>query len=379
MIMIVRRIGWIILEAALVCLFLHTGDGAVLAFAAVAVIIPIIFLPLNLYARKKLSVEIKSDGTVKKGKTGNISVTMENPTFVPVINARVCVTVENQLNRIKSETCVLSFIMPKSKKEFKLEISDKYCGRVKISIRRLKLYDCFGVLGVNVKSRAVNHITVMPDTFEQQINIIPNPHAADDSDIYAPDRPGSDLSETFQIREYVQGDSPKQIHWKLSGKFDRMIVRDASMPIIRSVLIFWERTGVGGAPELTDAQAEVVVSLCKNLLEQSVQFTVGWNDTDRSLCVLREIHDMDELIGYIPRILRASGISAGVSGAYLLNNELDEIPAHIIYVAETPQSEILELAENADITMLVCGENSNGDAITFDAENYTEKLWQIDI
>lgn len=374
--MIVKKISWLVLLGALVCLFLHTGSAAALGGAAALVVIPLVFLAVNLYAKGRVTAEIRTAGSVRKGNAGEICVTLTNPTVFPLLNVSVGVAVENQLNRKLSRSVLTSFVMPKSVKSLTLKASDDYCGRMRVSLFKLKLYDCFGLGGACVKTDAVAHMTVLPDTFDQQINIIPNPHSASDSEIYAPDRPGSDLSETFQIREYAEGDSPRQIHWKLTSKFDRMIVKDPSMPIIRSVLVFWERTGDDGDLSLTDAQAEVVVSVCKNLLEQSVQFTVGWNDTDRNLCVLQEIHDMDELIGFIPRILRATGAKEGVSGAYLLNTALREIPAHIIYIAKTPQSEILEFSESASITVLHCGE---GEGIAFDAANYEEQLAQIDI
>ncbi|MBQ4040190.1 MAG: DUF58 domain-containing protein [Oscillospiraceae bacterium] len=374
--MIVRKISWLILVCALVCLFLHTGSIAALAFSAVVIVIPLLSLLADIYAAKRITAEVQTAGSVRKGSAGAVTITLFNPTAIPVLNVQVGISVENQLNRSLSRKVISSFIMPKSRKTLTLNALDDYCGRIKVSVFKLKLYDCFGLVGVRAKTEASGHMTVLPDTFDQQINIIPNPHSVSDSEIYAPDRPGNDLSETFQIREYAEGDSPRQIHWKLTGKFDRMIVRDPSMPIIRSVLVFWERMGDDGELELTDAQAEVVVSVCKNLLEQSVQFTVGWNDTDRNLCVLQEIHDMDELVGFIPRILRATAAKEGLSGAYLLRTPLREIPAHIIYIAKTPQSEILEFSESASITVLHCGD---GEGIAFDKTNYAQQLAQIDI
>lgn len=41
-------------------------------------------------------------------------------------------------------------------------------------------------------------------------------------------RKGTDASEMFDIRSYVPGDDIRSIHWKLSGKTDELIVRQAS-------------------------------------------------------------------------------------------------------------------------------------------------------
>lgn len=171
----------------------------------------------------------------------------------------------------------------------------------------------------------------------------------------------------------------RQIHWKLSGKLDRLIVRDPSLPVTRSVLVFWERTGQSGSLEHTDTQAEVLVSLCRTLLEQSVRFTVGWNDVESNRCVFRELRDMDDLVAFIPRLLCAGGRKNGVSGASMLLSSGAELPAHIVYLGEEPQSEILELRNNSQVTMLLCGSAGLENAIHFDPANYQEQLSQIEI
>lgn len=64
-----------------------------------------------------------------------------------------------------------------------------------------------------------------------------------DSDTSSPDRRGSDLTEPFRLREYAPGDSLRQIHWKLSSKLDRLVIREPGMPAARTLLVFWDRSG----------------------------------------------------------------------------------------------------------------------------------------
>lgn len=242
------------------------------------------------------------------------------------------------------------------------------------------MYDAFGLIGIRCKCNEAAYMTVQPDTFEQAVILRENFNSIEESDIYSQERPGSDLTETYQIREYVPGDSPRQIHWKLSNKFDKLIVRDPALPITRNVLIFWERTGESGSPELIDAQAESVVSLCRSLLEQSIQFSIGWNDTDRNLCIIYEIHDMDELVGIIPRLMRATGIKEGISGAELLvQTRGDVLCAHMVYIAEEPQSEVMEMQRFGQVSMLLCGKTPLPGAVMFDGQHYQEQLMQMEL
>ena len=94
-----------------------------------------------------------------------------------------------------------------------------------------------------------------------------------DSDTSSPDRRGSDLTEPFRLREYAPGDSLRQIHWKLSSKLDRLVIREPGMPAARTLLVFWDRSGDAAA---RDAQAEAVFSVCQSLSEQGYAYQLGW-------------------------------------------------------------------------------------------------------
>ena len=256
----------------------------------------------------------------------------------------------------------------------------EYCGRIRISVEQVKLYDCFGLIGVPCRCSAEAHMTVQPDTFPIRVNLIPNPDSQEDSDSYSQERPGADLTETFQIREYVSGDSMRQIHWKLSGKFDRLIVRDPALPITRNVLVFWERTGQSGSVKRIDAQAETVVSACRSLSDSGVQFTLGWNDTDSNVCVLHEICGMEDLVGVIPRLLCAAGRKDGVGGASLLvQTRPDALCGHMVYIGEEPCADVLQMQRLGHVTALLCGESPLEGSIPFDVGRYREQLGEIDI
>ncbi len=57
--------------------------------------------------------------------------------------------------------------------------------------------------------------------------------------------PGDDPGETYDIREYQPGDSIRQIHWKLSGKLDDIMIREKSFPVDDTVLILAESVSDG--------------------------------------------------------------------------------------------------------------------------------------
>ena len=118
-----------------------------------------------------------------------------------------------------------------------------------------------------------------------------------------------------------------------------------------------------------DAEAEIVVSLCRNLLAQSVQFTLCWNENGQLIRHL--VRDLDELIALLPRLLTAKA-EPGLSGAQLL---LQTTPAgaysHLIYISgELPADPNLQILGH--LTALVCGAD-------YTEINYPDRLSELTI
>ena len=378
--MIPLKLAWLALEVLLWWCFAWYGSSGALALALTLILVPVGTIPCSLVLRRQLRISVEAAMSQRKGDGAVVTLKLENPTMFPALRVRCDVAAQNQLNRQLRKCRVHTWVMPRKSQECRLQLDSQYCGRLRLWVPQVVLYDCFGLIGIRCSCDAVRHTTVQPETFEPVVTLVPSPSSAEDSEAYSQERPGADLTETFQIREYVPGDSPRQIHWKLTNKFDKLIVRDPGLPVAKNVLVFWERTGESGDPDRIDAQAELVVSLCRALVDQGIQFTVGWNDTDRNLCITHRIREMDELVGVIPRLLRATGTKDGVSGAgLLLQTRPEALCAHMVYIGENPQGEVLDMGRYGHVAMLLCGEEIPEGAVSFDPENYTRQLAEIAI
>lgn len=374
------RLGWLVVEGIFLSFFLYFGNSLALGLSLVLILIPLGSMLMNLYVKKHISIDVTTQTSVRKGENGIVMLTIGNHAMIPMFKVRCRIQTENQLNKETEKQDIFTWIPAKKTRRISLNVGSAYCGRICCKVFHITLYDCFGVIGIRKKIDSVGYMTVLPDTFEMNLSLVPTPGSIEESELYSQVSPGYDLTEIFQIREYVPGDSPRQIHWKLSSKFDKLIVKDPALPITRNVLLFWERTGESGDFALIDAQAETLVSICRNLLEQSVQFIVGWNDTKLNQCVMQKIHDMDELIGILPRILRASGSKDGISGAeLLLQTSQNALGKHIVYLAEEPQSNVLKLQQYGHVAMLLCGKTELEGALMFDAKHYQEQLREIEL
>lgn len=368
---------WLLLTAGLWLLSLMTASALLFCAACCMILLPLSLLPLHLAAAKRIKLSVKLPVNIRKGQETAAEITAKNPTRIPLCRLRCCVRFLNQLNG-EEQVCRISCgVLPKKTQTMQLAFGSAYCGRVRVEIQRAHLYDCFGLIGVPVEADAQGACVVQPDMFPQNLAILPAAARTEEAEDYSNERPGYDLSETFQIREYVPGDSQRQIHWKLSQKFDRLIVRDPSLPVIRTAAVFWERTEEHPTARKTDAEAEALVSVCRSLLSQSVQFTVCWNEAESSRCIFQTIRDMDDLIGLLPRLFTAKA-SQGESGAALL---LQSVQAgcfsHLICVTNQIYPQTQELSSLGQLTVLTCGEEMPENGIHFDESEYTQQLAEL--
>ena len=366
---ILRKFVWLLLTLGLLVLTVQTASPIALGLAICMVVLPLLCLPLNLLAAKKLKLSAKLPVNLHKGENGTIELTVQNPSFFPICLCACRVRLENQLNGEAQTVELACGIWPKRAQTVRTAFGSPFCGRIRLSVVSVRLYDCFGLIGVKADADARAASVVQPDTFPQNLLLSPSAARVEDAEDYSTERPGSDLSEIFQIRDYVPGDSPRQVHWKLSQKYGKLIVKDASLPITRSAALFWERTESQSTNARTDAEAEIVVSLCRNLLAQSVQFTLCWNESGQLVHHL--VRDLDELIALLPRLLTAKA-EAGISGAQLL---LQTTPAgaysHLIYISgELPADPNLQILGR--LTALVCGTD-------FNETNYPDQLSELTI
>ena len=318
-------------------------------------------------SKDKISAKAVLPPTGEKNKELSGKIVFENRSRFPVFKAICEVSVKNRLTEEENRINIILSAPPKGKTEGEFCLSSEFCGYITAKAERVFLTDIFGILPVAAKdfSSAKGKTTVLPETFEPVIvfdGILPVP---EDSESYSPDKKGYDYSETFQIREYSPGDSIRQIHWKLSEKLDKTIVRDPSLPIAKNIMLFWDKTAGTANPKETDSMAEVSSSVAQSLLKSGYEFMLGWSEGNRTETA--EIKTEEELLEAIPRMIKSSGEKAeeGFENAF-------ERFGKIIVVAKEPPGNLIE---KPGINLLVCNKSAAGkNVVPFGAETYSEDL-----
>lgn len=376
--MVGSKLLWLALTAALSVLAVLAGSWASAALAAVLILLPLGALLLNFVAAKHVRCALSAPVNLRKNSAGQAQLRLENDTWIPIGRVICRVRVQNQLTGEQQQFRAACALPPRAVRTIPLGICSAYCGRLRMSVTAVRLYDPFALFGVCVQTKTHGALSVLPDTFEQQLSVRSAFAPQSDEEIYDPNRPGYDLSEAFQLREYVPGDSPRQIHWKLSQKFDRLIVRDPSLPVRNDLAVFWERSQPQDTPAMADAQAEVAASLCRNLLSMGQAFTLYWNDPAQSRILSYPMRELDDLVGVLPRLLSTPSGDGTCGLSQLMQLRDGAEMAHIVYI--TSNSEISDaIAWQGQMTVLCCADATPVGAVRFDPAQYAEQLQQLTI
>mgnify|MGYP002735299007 FL=1 len=375
------RILYAALCAVLLALLFFGGSSGCLALLCALVLLPFLQLAVNLHCRKTVRAVLHAPANAGKNEPFRVVLQIENPSRLPILAAGCGLEVKNLLTGASERVVRRTAILPRGRSEVALELSSDCCGRIRTELKSLRLYDCFWLIPVRCGAGAHASVTVQPDTFPMEVRVLANVNSPEESEVYSQEKPGNDLTETFQIRDYREGDSIRQIHWKLSTKYDRLISRDPSLPVTRSVMVFWDRHAAQVSRTRQDAQAEVLVSLCRALLAAGVQFTLAWNEGGR--CILQRAAELDDLIALLPRLLSSTARTDGPDGAELYcRTETGSAFAHVVYIAEAAPAALGQMTDGA-VTALICGDDGAAAECAacrrFLPENCAETLAELEI
>jgi uncharacterized protein (DUF58 family) len=224
--------------------------------------------------------------------------------------------------------------------------------------------DCFGILPVKAIIEASARMTVLPDLFPVEVDI--SVHHAEEEEGEA-DRKGEDRSEVFQLREYQPGDDVRQIHWKLSSKLDEIILKEASAPQSRSVMLFWDKRFPGTPPQM-DTLAEAVASVCQGILDSGIPFRLCWTESEELM--FGEVESDAELLSLIPALVKTVG------NPECRLPDLEEYSFILYFTSEYPKT-----GDLTKIHVMLCSEyEESGEALTvFSPGDYREVLQRLEM
>ena len=135
-----------------------------------------------------------------------------------------------------------------------------HCGQLEISLHRPRCCDYLGLLGLPIRKKSTAAVLVRPRPVALE-----NPPDMSRYQVSAwRPKPGGGFSENHELRLYRPGDNLRQVHWKLSAKTGKLIVREPMEAILNRTVLTME---LRGEPEALDRKLGQLLWMSRYLLQ----------------------------------------------------------------------------------------------------------------
>lgn len=245
-----------------------------------------------------------------------------------------------------------------------------YCGKISIKLENMQFYDFLGFFSTLVNSQEETHIYVLPDTFPIAMNLINHLIDHEDQDVDSLSKTRANHGELTGIKEYVIGDNLKQVHWKLTSKFDEMIVKELTESIDQSLLILLETSIVDGEvkdkSDVADAIMEAYISISRSLIDNEQIHRIGWFDHEMNQTRIEHISSHDQITQLLPSLLTLTKQTDSYSTIDHYVQSIEYYPfAQIIYVTSGQAAGFIKKWDlPSDITIIRCDESVDHEYIS---------------
>ncbi len=280
-------------------------SAVIFVFIILLPIISLLYMLLGIVCIK-LYLNSSTTETEKMSEVSfSLALSNESPIPFPFVEAVITIPGDNAI-RSDSQLTMLSLI-PFGSYVIDKTVVFKYRGAYDIGVSDLFIHDFFHFFSLRVEINLFRQIYVLPRTL-----IMPEKNIAEttiENTETVVRGLGSDNTETSDIRNYIEGDSLRSIHWKLSVKADELMVKQYSQNSEIQTFILCD-TARRYAPDnnkfendinefSVDGVVEAAIAIVGSLLSKpNNSVTLAWFDSRSSsdVCSLKfsSLHEFEQ-------------------------------------------------------------------------------------
>lgn len=222
----VRIINYIILIALDIFLYLVLNSYFLLLAAVVMLTFPLVSAAGAVYMCRRLEMElgIGKDRLVS-GEEALLELRLKNAAWFPALQSRVSLFLSNTFLENGAEWVVEMPVKMHGVSVLKLPLNFVNMGRFSIECKEFQLQDIMGLVIIKRHIGILKEAYVFPDGNIDALPDITN-FMAGAAEAGESRHKGNDSSEVSDIREYVPGDRLRDIHWKISARQDKLMVKE---------------------------------------------------------------------------------------------------------------------------------------------------------
>lgn len=267
--MVRRRIwyGGVMLAAVL---FLVFYDGYLAFYLCTCVLLaPLLSLLLLLPAAFQTRIRMCPGSTrYCRGQPGEWQIRFEKLGWFPVRQLTLLAVSHNEWTGDEVDSRY-SFSKITKSQALVFPMDTSHCGAMTARLNGIRVVDCLGLFALPLRPVVAGPTFILPPpTSPEEIP------AFDFSHIHAvPGRGASVDPEDYELRNYRAGDPLRAVHWKLSSKWDTLLVKDHRGQHTPSIIIDFF---CFGAPDMLDQALEQLQATSTGLLQCGYAHVVQW-------------------------------------------------------------------------------------------------------
>lgn len=326
--MIKYRVIYIFVLSAAVIFAAAYESKLTLVLMITLFLLPVASFLILLIQRLALSFEItpKSIFTTKQRRF-SIVVKIRNRFIFPISPMKITGIFQDTDGNLITDKLMIVSVMPFSKSEFIFNGHLRYRGEYMLGVTGAEIYDFLGIFGMKIKLIPDSRVVVAP----RRLTIGQNGAlCSDENDSLRTEFTFFENDSFSSVREYADGDSLRRVHWKLSAKMDKLMVKQSDLNLSSSAAIVIDTTTVNyddikGECEV-DAVLEAALAIARKVIgEGSSAACVYSDEKDGAEAVVAETAEDYEYLYYkfsvIPVGERTDGATGLIRGAEKLIRE----------------------------------------------------------
>lgn len=347
-----------------------TGSWLMAAVFLFSALLLILSAAVTSLGGRKTVIKLSVPRAAERKENFRGRLTLQNQTVWPVFGGKGQILWENLFTGEHGEIPLSFSLGCKETRTIEFEACSSWCGCVKVQFSSWKCNDFFHVFSVRRQAVAEGCTVIMPEKQNSDFSFLTREGFDMESFRYSGNRPGDDPGETYDIREYQPGDSIRQIHWKLSGKLDDIMIREKSFPVDDTVLILAEAFQAEREPRRAETVAEVLSAIIRDFMEKKIPCQVGIYDRNAGKFRQEKVRTEEDHEHILYSFLRyGSDGKTPVTVQEYLRNPGTQNYVNYIYITGNPEDKEAELLkQKGEVTVIGCGVSggdSKGEQITW--------------
>ncbi len=225
-ILVSEAITYLLLVAALIFLSTFYRTGLFVFFLILVVLLPLASYLVGRFCHSRLSLKIStSTAYAESGDKVLLSLLLDNPTVFPLPDCEIGYSITSSFypcDKTFSANCP-SFA--RTVFSFDLPLEMQRCGSYQIRLTSLKFYDYLHFFKFEKELSCLSEVFIFPPEKEMPL-FEPSDYGEGFDEFEETSAKGNTSSNVTDIREYIPGDRLQKIHWKLTAKTGKLMVKE---------------------------------------------------------------------------------------------------------------------------------------------------------